>query len=60
MNHKGLQLSGTHQILVYAGDVNILGGSIHTIEKNTETLVVASLEIGQGFSADKTKYRDMS
>ena len=26
----GLKLNDTHQLLVYAGDVNILGGSVHT------------------------------
>jgi len=25
----GLKLNGTHQVLVYADDVNILGGSVH-------------------------------
>jgi hypothetical protein len=37
-----LKLNGTAQLLVYAADVNILGGSIHTVGKNTE----ASKEIG--------------
>jgi hypothetical protein len=41
-----LKLNGTHQFVVYAADVNILGGSIHTIKKNTEALLVASKGIG--------------
>jgi hypothetical protein len=32
-NQEGLKLNGTHQILVYADGVNILGGSIHTTKK---------------------------
>jgi hypothetical protein len=32
-------------LLVYAGDVNILGGIIYTARKNTEALVIASKEI---------------
>jgi hypothetical protein len=48
-----LKLNGT-QILVYADDVNILGRSVHTIEKNTEALVVASKEIGLEVNSDKT------
>ena len=42
VNQNGLKLNGKHQLLVYDDDdVNILGGSLHTI-KNTEPLVVAS------------------
>jgi hypothetical protein len=36
-----LKLNGTHQLLVCADDVNILGGKVHTINKNAEALVVA-------------------
>jgi len=52
----GLKFNGTHQLLVYAGDVNILGGSLHTVEENAEALIVASKEIGLEVNADKTKY----
>jgi len=56
----GLKLNSTHQLLVYADDVNILGGSIHTIKKNAETLVVASKKTGLEVNADKSKYMVMS
>jgi len=46
VNQDGLKLNGTHQLIVYADDVNILGGSVHTAEKKAEILVVASKEIG--------------
>ena len=55
-----MKLNGTHQLLVYADDVNILGGSVHTVKKNTESLVVANKENGLGVNADKTQYMVMS
>ena len=36
VRQDGLQLIGTHQLLVYADDVDILGVNVHTIKKNTE------------------------
>jgi retron-type reverse transcriptase len=33
-NQVGLKLNGTHQILAYAGDVNLLVDNIDTIKKN--------------------------
>ena len=56
VNQEGLKLNGTHQILAYVDDVNILGGSIHTVKENAEALVVANKEIGLEVNADKTKY----
>ena len=55
-----MKLNGTHHLLVYADDVNILGGSVHAIKKNTEALVVASKETGLDVIADKTKNMIMS
>jgi hypothetical protein len=34
----GLKLNGTHQLLVYADDVNLVGHNIDTINKSTQTL----------------------
>ena len=46
VNQDGLKLNGTQQLLVYADDVNILGGSVHTAEEFAAALVVAGKEIG--------------
>jgi len=55
-----LKLNGTHQLLVYADDINMLEGSIHTVNENTEALVVVSKEVGLEVNADKTKYMIVS
>jgi hypothetical protein len=60
VNKDGLKLNGTHKRLVYADDVNTLGGSVNIIKKNKEALIAASREIGLQVKADKTKYMVMS
>jgi len=42
VNQDSLKLNGTHQLLAYADDVNILGGSIHAVKENAEALVAAA------------------
>jgi len=55
-----LKLNGKHQLLAYADDVNVLGGSIHTLKENAEALVAATREIGLEVNADKSMYMVMS
>ena len=55
-----MKLNGTHQLLVYGDDGNILGGSVHTIKEKAEALLVASKETELEVNADKTKYIVMS
>ena len=42
VNQDGLKLNSTHQLHAYADDVNILGGSAHTVKENAEALLVAT------------------
>jgi hypothetical protein len=51
-----LKLNGTHMLLVYADDVNMLGWSIHTIKRNMKAVVIANKEIGLEVNAETTKY----
>ena len=55
-NKEGLKLNGTHQLLVYADKVNILGGSVHTTRKNREVLLMASEKTGLEVKAERTMY----
>jgi hypothetical protein len=56
----GLKLNGTHRLLVYADDVNLLGDNIDTIKKNTQTLIDSSTEVGLEVNTEKTKYMLLS
>jgi hypothetical protein len=54
VNQDSLKLNGAHQLLVYADDVNMLGGSLHIIKENAEALIVASKKIGIEVNANET------
>jgi hypothetical protein len=60
VNQDSLKLNGTHQLLAYVDDVNILGGKVHTIKENAEAFLVASKEIGPEVNADKDNYTVLS
>jgi hypothetical protein len=55
-----LKLNGTHQLLVYADNVNLLCDNIDAIKKNMETLIDASKEVGLEMNTEKTKYMLLS
>jgi hypothetical protein len=59
-NQVGLKLNGTHQLLAYADDVNILGDNIDTVKKNAEASIDARKEVGLEISIEKTKYMLLS
>jgi hypothetical protein len=59
-NQMGLKLNGTHQLLLSADVLNLLGDNIDTVKKNTETLVDASKEVGLEVNTAKTKYMLLS
>jgi hypothetical protein len=54
-NQVGLKLNRTHQLLVYADDVNLLGDNINNMKKNTETLIETSKEVGREVNTETTK-----
>jgi hypothetical protein len=55
-----LRVNGTHQLLVYADDLNLLGDNIDAIKKNTQTLFDVSMEVGLEVNIEKIKYMLLS
>ena len=47
-------MNGTHQLLAYADDVNLIGDYIGTIERNADLLLNACKDIGLAVNTGKT------
>ena len=54
-----LDMNGTHQLLAYADDVNILGDDIRTVGRNIDVLLNACKDIGLVVNIRKTKYMEI-
>jgi hypothetical protein len=48
-----LKLNGTHQLLAYAHDVNLLGDNVDNTKKNTETLTGSRKKVGLKINIEK-------
>jgi hypothetical protein len=44
-NEAELKLNGTHQLLAYTVDVNVLGDNINATKKSTENFIYTSKEV---------------
>jgi hypothetical protein len=53
-------LNGTHLLLSYADDLNLLKDNTDSLKKNTETLVDASKEVYLKINVEKAKYMLLS
>jgi hypothetical protein len=55
-NQVALELNGTHQMLVYADDVNLRCDSVDTIKKKTQTWVDTCKKVGLEVNTEKAMY----
>lgn len=58
-NQEILKFSGTHHLLIYADDVDLLAENISSIRESTSKLC-ESKEVGPQINIEKTKYMLMS
>ena len=57
VNQDGLKINSKLQLLFYADDVNILGGSVHAIRENAEAWIVASRLSNKSFEmVERVRY----
>ena len=53
-------MNGTHQILAYADDVNLIGYDIRTIERNADVSLNAFKDISVAVDTGKIKYMEVA
>ena len=51
-------MNGTHQVLAYADDFNLIGDDIRTLERNADVLN-ACKDIGLAVNTGRTKYMEI-
>ena len=49
----GLDMNGTHQVLAYADNVNLIGDDTRTIDRNADVLLNACNDIGLAVTQGK-------
>ena len=52
-------MNGTHQVLAYADEKNLIGDDVRTIEWNAYVLLNACKDIGLAVNTLKTKYMEI-
>ena len=52
-------MNGTHQVLPYADDVNLIGDDIRTIEINADVLLNVCKNVGLAVNTGKTKFMEI-
>ena len=52
-------MNGTHQVIAYADDINLIGDDIRTIKRNVDVLLNASKDFGLAVNTGKTKYMEI-
>jgi hypothetical protein len=59
-NREGLELNGTHHLLFYAHNVNLLGEKTNFLKKDTEVILNASKEVGPEVNMELPNHMFMS
>ena len=52
-------MNGTHQVLAYAKDVNLISDDIRTVGRNADKLLNVCKDIGLAVNTQKTKYMEV-